>query len=117
MQKHTIFGAGLIGGFLGGVLSSLGLETTLVCRPSIKKKLEKGLLLTDYLGNKATAKQLHLVNNDPLVVETFENQPCDFLWITVKCTAMEQASGLRKKLAAVNILQFLSFVEPFELPF
>jgi len=26
-------------------------------------------------------------------------------------------SGLRKKLAAVNILQFLSFVEPFELPF
>jgi len=27
------------------------------------------------------------------------------------------ASGLRKKLAAVNILQFLSFVEPFELPF
>ena len=92
MQKHTIFGAGLIGGFLGGVLTSLGLTTTLVCRPSIKKKLERGLLLTDYLDNKAIAKQLHLVNNDPLFGEIFDSQPCDFLWITVKCTAIEQAS-------------------------
>ena len=30
---------------------------------------------------------------------------------------LDSTSGLRKKLAAVNILQFLSFVEPFELPF
>jgi|GEM_PF-2121908 len=32
-------------------------------------------------------------------------------------TTAGNTSGLRKKLAAVNILQFLSFVEPFELPF
>jgi len=31
--------------------------------------------------------------------------------------ALTVTTGLRKKLAAVNILQFLSFVEPFELPF
>lgn len=92
MQKHTIFGAGLIGGFLGGVLTSLGLDTTLICRPSVKKKLANGLLLTDYSNNKAKATQLHLLDNDDLMGESFEKQHCQFLWITVKCTAMEAAS-------------------------
>lgn len=89
MQKHTVFGAGLIGGFLGGVLTSLDLRTTLVCRPAVKKKLAKGLLLTDYSENRAIAKQLHLLDNEDLAANTSENLACDYLWITVKCTAME----------------------------
>ncbi len=92
MQKHTVFGAGLIGGFLGGVLTSLNLDTTLVCRPSIKKKLANGLLLTDYSENRAVAKQLQLLDNEDLVAKKLENLNCDFLWITVKCTAMESVS-------------------------
>ena len=92
MQKHTVFGAGLIGGFLGGVLTSLDLDTTLVCRPAVKKKLAKGLLLTDYSENKTIVKQLQLIDNEDLATKRLENQACDFLWITVKCTAMESVS-------------------------
>ena len=92
MEKHIIFGAGLIGGFIGGVLTSLGLETTLVCRPAVKNKLAKGLLLTDYSGNKATVEKLQLIDNEDLATDIFKRYPCKFLWITVKCTAVEQAS-------------------------
>ena len=92
MQKHIVFGAGLIGGFLGGVTTSLGLDTTLVCRPAVKKKLANGLLLTDYSENRAVAKQLHLLDNEDLATNKLENLNCDFLWITVKCTAVEAVS-------------------------
>lgn len=92
MEKHIIFGTGLIGGFIGGVLTSLGAATTLVCRPAVKQKLANGLLLTDYSGNKATAEKLHLIDNEDLATDIFKNYPCKFLWITVKCTAVEQAS-------------------------
>ncbi len=92
MEKHTVFGAGLIGGFLGGVLTSLGINTTLICRPAVKKKLAKGLLLTDYAENKAIAEQLHLLDNDNLASTAFKGRSADYLWITVKCTAMEQVS-------------------------
>lgn len=92
MQKHIVFGAGLIGGFLGGVLTSLDLNTTLVCRPTVKKKLANGLLLTDYSKNKVVAKQLQLLDNEDLAINKLENLQCDFLWITVKCTAIESVS-------------------------
>ena len=92
MQKHTVFGAGLIGGFLGGVLTSLNLDTTLVCRPSVKQKLANGLLLTNYSENRAVAKQLHLLDNEDLATNKLKNLTSDFLWITVKCTAMEAVS-------------------------
>ncbi len=92
MQKHTIFGAGLIGGFLGGVMTSLDLDTTLVCRPSIKQKLANGLLLTDYAENRAVAKVLQLMDNEDLASNKSEKLTCDFLWITVKCTAMESVT-------------------------
>ncbi len=92
MQKHTVFGAGLIGGFLGGVLTALDLNTTLVCRPAVKQKLANGLLLTDYSENKAIVKRLNLIDNEDLASNKFENLACDFLWITVKCTAMESVS-------------------------
>lgn len=91
MKKHTVFGAGLIGGFLGGILTSLGLDTTLICRPSVKKKLANGLLLTDYADHKANAPQLQLMDQADLE-QPSSSLISDFLWITVKCTAIEQAS-------------------------
>jgi len=89
MQTHVVFGAGLIGCFLGGVLSSLQLHTSLVCRPRIKDKLINGLKLTDYQENKTEIKQLNFIDSEDLKkLKTF----CDFLWITVKCTSIDQAS-------------------------
>lgn len=106
MQKHTIFGAGLIGGFLGGVLTSLGLDTILICRPSVKKKLANGLLLTDYSENRAVAEQLHLIDNKDLVANRFEIKTCDFLWITVKCTAVEVVSKEIYPFVGANTIIF-----------
>ena len=106
MQKHTVFGAGLIGGFLGGVLTSLDLTTTLICRSAVKKKLTNGLLLTDYSENKAMVKALNLIDNEDLATNKFENLTCDFLWITVKCTAIESVSKAIHPFVKKNTIIF-----------
>lgn len=99
MQTHVIFGAGLIGCFLGGTLSSLQHHTSLVCRPRIKEKLGNGLKLTDYQGNKTEISQLNFIDSDNL--KKSENF-CDFLWITVKCTGIDQASKDIQPLVGPN---------------
>ncbi len=92
MQSHIIFGAGLIGSFLGGVLTSLNFNTKLVCRPRIKQKLTKGLILSDYLKNRIEIKSLGFLDDENLASNTNKESFCDFLWITVKCTGIDQAS-------------------------
>ncbi|MEM1123998.1 MAG: 2-dehydropantoate 2-reductase [Bacteroidota bacterium] len=106
MQKHIVFGAGLIGGFLGGVLTSLGLDTTLVGRASVKQKLANGLKLTDYSDNQAVAPKLKLLDNNDLATQSFENQSFDFLWITVKCTAVEKIYTEILPLVSPNTIIF-----------
>ncbi len=92
MQTHIIFGAGLIGGFLGGILTSLNINTVLVCRPSVKQKISNGLKLTDYLGHERYIKTLNCLTQDDILKNTNPKYSCDFLWITVKCTGVNQAS-------------------------
>lgn len=90
-EQHIVFGAGLIGCYLGGVLTVLGLSTSLICRTSVAAKLKSGITLTDY--------EHHQTNNQSLNVISSENSPVDiqsftkakFLWLTVKCTGVEQA--------------------------
>jgi len=106
MQSHIIFGAGLIGGFLGGVFTSLGLPTKLICRPKIQQKLANGLLLTDYLGNKTQVKKLAFLDNTPNTVGVFPSSDCDYLWITVKCTGVAQASDDIASLIGPNTVIF-----------
>ncbi len=90
MQSHIVFGAGLIGSFIGGILTSIDTSTRLVCRSHIRQKLNNGLVLTDYLGNTTKIKTLDFLNPDDLTPES--KTYCDFLWITVKCTAIDQVS-------------------------
>jgi 2-dehydropantoate 2-reductase len=90
-SQHLVFGAGLIGCYLGGVLSYLGLNTRLVCRPVIKNKLQQGIKLTDYLehvSNNIALQFADQLESSPAVSET---SAIDFLWLTVKCTGIEQA--------------------------
>ena len=94
MQSHVIFGAGLIGCFLGGILTSKGFNTALVCRPRIKQKLSAGLLLTDYLDNRTKVDNLNVIDSDsPDKWELPNQNNADVIWLTVKCTGVERASS------------------------
>lgn len=91
MKSHIVFGAGLIGCFLGGVFAAKKMNVSLVCRTRIKQKLSNGLSLTDYQGNSAQVEKLNVIDADALS-QGIEIQACDFLWLTVKCTGVEQAA-------------------------
>lgn len=86
-SKHLIFGAGLIGCYLGGVLSYLGLNTQLISRPKIVKKLNKGIKLTDYLAHQSPIIPLSFIDSAGCSLVN----DIDFLWLTIKCTGIEQA--------------------------
>jgi len=91
-SKHLIFGAGLIGCYLGGVLSYLGLNTRLVCRPVIKNKLLQGIKLSDHLGHVSPNIALQFAEQQQeSAQELSKRTETDFLWLTVKCTGIEQA--------------------------
>ncbi|OUR89360.1 hypothetical protein A9Q81_22125, partial [Gammaproteobacteria bacterium 42_54_T18] len=92
LQQHVIFGAGLIGGFLYGVLASQGVSAAMVARSSVRKKLQGGLHLSDYNDNRAEIDSPHFVAAGELVT--------DFLWLTVKCTAI--ASVITELASFVN---------------
>ena len=90
-KQHIIFGAGLIGCYLGGVLTSLGYQASLVCRPNVKDKLKLGIKLTDYEHHQATVKKLQVISSERLITDCLHITKADFLWLTVKCTGVEQA--------------------------
>jgi len=92
MHHHIIFGAGLIGGYLGGIFTALGMSTQLVGRLSVEEKFRGGMLLTDYLGNRAEAGALKFIDPSKSAKDGEGSIPCDFLWLTVKCTGVEQAA-------------------------
>jgi 2-dehydropantoate 2-reductase len=92
MKTHVIFGAGLIGCFLGGIFTWKNLSVKLVCRNKIKEKLINGLTLTDYEGNEARIETLDFLDSDELTANGQSDFHCAFLWLTVKCTGVEQAA-------------------------
>ncbi|CAM3733996.1 2-dehydropantoate 2-reductase [Parendozoicomonas haliclonae] len=85
-MKHLVFGAGLIGGYLGANLLLNGQTVDWVVRPATREKLAKGLRITDYAGNSAELNNLTFF--DP---QNSAGQYPDVLWLTVKCTALEKA--------------------------
>ena len=90
-KQHIVFGAGLIGCYLGGVLTALGFNTGLVCRPSVQEKLKLGMKLTDYQHHQTNVQQLDVINSEQLPTDIVTLTKADFLWLTVKCTGVEKA--------------------------
>ncbi len=84
MTSHLIFGSGLIGSYLGCVMTLNGAEVCFVARGTWKARLSKPLLLTDYLENEYRAQPQKVVSA-PLPT------PPDVIWLTVKCTALASA--------------------------
>jgi 2-dehydropantoate 2-reductase len=90
-EQHTIFGAGLVGCYLGGALSVQGFQTTLICRVSTKSKLTSGLKLTDYRDHQAILPKIDVLDDKQLSSSNTAVKKARFLWLTVKCTGIKQA--------------------------
>ena len=83
-MQHIIFGAGLIGGYLYGALQSQGESVSMVARPEVAAKLGDGLQLSDYQGHQHVIEQVQFADLE-------QASSCDYLWLTVKCTAVVEA--------------------------
>ena len=98
-QQQVVFGAGLIGGYLGGALQMAGLPVALVCRPAIKARLSKGIKLTDYQGHQSGPIALNFVEDAGQL-----SQDVAVLWLTVKCTAVKSALADMAAFVSANTL-------------
>lgn len=88
MASHLVFGAGLIGSFVGGVLSANQQRTHLICRPSVAKALARGVKLTDYIQHEAKTRVHCFTDVQQALAQA--GHP-DVIWLTVKCTSIAQA--------------------------
>jgi 2-dehydropantoate 2-reductase len=92
-EQHTIFGAGLMGSYIGGALSAQGFQTTLICRVTSKSKLTLGLKLTDYQAHQAVLPKIDVLDVKELFISNakVKVKKARFLWLTVTCTGIKQA--------------------------
>ncbi|MGJ8679083.1 2-dehydropantoate 2-reductase [Paraglaciecola sp.] len=104
-KKHVVFGAGLIGCYIGGVLTSLGINTTLICRAQVKTKLKDGLVLTDYLENQIPVSKVNVCTFEETKIENLSKpSQIEYLWLTVKCTGLTSALLDMKELITDNTI-------------
>lgn len=85
-MEHVIFGAGLIGGYLGAALMASERAVGWVVRPATQIKLNAGLRITDFAGTDIRVNDLQFVDVDKGL-----STPPQYLWLTVKCTALASA--------------------------
>ncbi len=52
-MQHLVFGAGLIGGYLGAAIAANGQKVCLIGRATVLDKWQQGIRLTDYQGNQS----------------------------------------------------------------
>jgi 2-dehydropantoate 2-reductase len=79
-MKHSILGAGGVGGLIGAVLARAGEKVTLAVRPGTENKYPQRLTLESKLGN-VTASVTIATRADAF----------DVLWLTVKATQLDEA--------------------------
>lgn len=98
-HQHLVFGAGLIGAYLGSALQLAGINVALVCRPAVKNKLAQGMTLGDYQGNQAGPIALTFVERAEQLP-----QAVNVLWLTVKCTGLSAALAEMAAFIGTNTL-------------
>ncbi|WP_395342988.1 2-dehydropantoate 2-reductase [Ningiella sp. W23] len=86
--KHLIFGAGLIGCYIGGALLHVKQNVSFVGRKRFLTQLEGQYTLSDFEGNRVT------VSHDAALIDLAQNTDlpqADVIWLTVKCTMLSEA--------------------------
>jgi 2-dehydropantoate 2-reductase len=88
-MKVLIFGAGAIGGYIGGALLAAGLDVTFLVRESVAKRFDEyGLCLTDFEG-----RERRLEAPIPYLTDLSDApSDIDLVLLTVKCTGVEEAA-------------------------
>lgn len=87
--KHLIFGAGLIGCYLGACFIKAKQNVTLVLRERFRNQLNENYSISDYQNHSYKVPTLPALC-DPKELNEQELK-ADFLWLTVKCIALEDA--------------------------
>ncbi|MFA5504509.1 MAG: 2-dehydropantoate 2-reductase [Vulcanimicrobiota bacterium] len=101
-SRTLVYGAGAIGGYLGGTLLAAGLDVTLLGRESVGAAYRRdGLKLTDYQGRvtRLDGAQIPFLSS----LEELEEIPKVVL-LTVKCTAVEEAIKELSRLVTESTL-------------
>ncbi|MFY8275091.1 2-dehydropantoate 2-reductase [Pseudoalteromonas sp. SSDWG2] len=85
-MRVAVFGAGSTGCYLSALLCLAGLDTTIICRPRIKKVIQDngGIHITDYQGMNTTVMpnaMLTQINDDVF----------DVVFVTLKCHQLSAA--------------------------
>ena len=81
-QTHLIFGTGLIGGYLGGVFLSQGMDATFLGRPKSHAAMADGLTVADLDGHTATVPAPTFYADQG---QGQEQGQFDVIWVAVKC--------------------------------
>jgi 2-dehydropantoate 2-reductase len=92
MMRHSILGAGGVGGLLGAVLAQAGEDVTLIVRPGTEQNYPRELFLDSTFGRIKA----------PVSIATSVAQPFHVLWITVKATQLEEALNSSRQDAKVE---------------
>jgi 2-dehydropantoate 2-reductase len=83
-MRHTILGAGGVGGLVGGALARAGHPVTLLVRPGRMEQYPERLNVQSQALGSFEA---------PVEVAEHLGEPSDVVWISVKATALEAALG------------------------
>lgn len=91
-MQHLIFGTGLIGSYLAGCFLHSGWQVRFEGRPNRTRALESGFNIRDYSGNQKAITHSPTHNDDPI----------DYLWLTIKCISLEEALPRITELLSPN---------------
>ena len=90
-MKHLVFGTGLIGGFIGAGLMHAGHNVVFLGREKQKKAMSDGLIFSALDGTSTKVKA-------PKFYDATEPSTFDVIWLSVKCTAVENCINELQKL-------------------
>ncbi|MDT0594176.1 2-dehydropantoate 2-reductase [Glaciecola petra] len=100
--EHVILGAGLIGCYLGAAFIHASQKVTLIAREKFADQLNNNYSISDYEGNNLVIDSL------PKIVSPEDanvlSPPADFLWLTIKCLALESAIKVIKRCVGPNTI-------------
>lgn len=89
MARVAVYGAGLIGVYVGGLLADAGADVTLIGRPRVLDPLGQGLRLTDLDGREVAVPAERFVRS----ADAAALADAELVLVTVKSMATEQAAA------------------------